>query len=129
MCGLTGYFNFKNSIEADGIVIREMLALQKHRGLDDSGILGINTSTENIEELAVDSNDHFTINPDLVFGFNRHSILDLSANGHQPMISQDGKVVLMMNGEIYNAFDFKEELKAKGYHFKSTTDTEIVLAL
>lgn len=129
MCGLTGYFNFKKPIEADGLVIRKMLALQKHRGPDDSGILGINTSTENIEELAVDSNDHFTINPDLVFGFNRLSILDLSANGHQPMISHDGKVALMMNGEIYNAFDFKEELKAKGYHFKSTTDTEIVLAL
>jgi asparagine synthase (glutamine-hydrolysing) len=66
---------------------------------------------------------------DLVLGFNRLSILDLSINGHQPMISLDGKVVLMMNGEIYNAFDFKNELIARGCKFKSTTDTEVVLHL
>lgn len=129
MCGLTGYLLFNGQREHDNATIRQMLLLQKHRGPDDSGILGINTSTENMEELAADSNDHFTINPDLVFGFNRLSILDLSANGHQPMISEDGKVALMMNGEIYNAFDYKEELKSKGHRFKSTTDTEIVLAL
>ena len=64
-----------------------------------------------------------------VLGFNRLSILDLSANGHQPMASPDGKVLLTLNGEIYNAFDYKNELTEWGYRFKSTTDTEIVLAL
>ena len=64
-----------------------------------------------------------------VLGFNRLSILDLSVNGHQPMASPDEKVLLTMNGEIYNAFDYKKELTDWGYRFKSTTDTEIVLAL
>ncbi|MGC4041439.1 MAG: asparagine synthase (glutamine-hydrolyzing) [Flavobacterium sp.] len=66
---------------------------------------------------------------DLIFGFNRLSILDLSPAGHQPMISPNGKIVLMMNGEIYNAFDFKPELEQKGYTFKSTSDTEVVVHL
>jgi asparagine synthase (glutamine-hydrolysing) len=45
------------------------------------------------------------------------------------MVSPDGKVVLTLNGEIYNAFDYKQELVSWGYKFKSTTDTEVVLAL
>ena len=45
------------------------------------------------------------------------------------MVSPDNKVILAFNGEIYNAFDYKNELKEWGYKFKSTTDTEIVLAL
>ena len=129
MCGLTGYFNFNGVFESSSLAVREMLTLQKHRGPDDSGILGINTTAGILQEMPVDSDLPFTIKPDLVFGFNRLSILDLSVNGHQPMISADGKVALMMNGEIYNAFDYKDELTAKGHRFKSTTDTEIVLAL
>ena len=129
MCGLAGFINFNNQAEQNNRIIREMLTLQKHRGPDDSGILGINTTESTLEALPTDTFSPFTIRPNLIFGFNRLSILDLSANGHQPMISPDGQVALMMNGEIYNAFDYKEELKAKGHHFKSTTDTEIVLAL
>jgi len=45
------------------------------------------------------------------------------------MVSPNGKVLLALNGEIYNAFDFKNELQAWGFRFKSTSDTEIVLAL
>ena len=62
-------------------------------------------------------------------GFNRLSIVDISKNGHQPMRSPDGMVLLAFNGEIYNAFDYKEELLNWGYTFKSTADTEIILAL
>ena len=64
-----------------------------------------------------------------VLGFNRLSILDLSINGHQPMVSPEGDVILTLNGEIYNAFDYTRELQNWGYMFKSTTDTEVVLAL
>ena len=64
-----------------------------------------------------------------ILGFNRLSILDLSKNGHQPMCSPDGKVILALNGEIYNAFDLKPALVADGCQFKSTTDTEVVLYL
>ena len=60
-------------------------------------------------------------------GFCRLSIQDLSVSGNQPMISKLNKSVLMMNGEIYNSIDLKKILKEKGYYFKGTSDTEVVL--
>ena len=80
-------------------------------------------------EMAIDEPGEVKGNFEGVLGFNRLSILDLSSNGHQPMASPDNKVLLTLNGEIYNAFDFKEELIQWGFHFKSTSDTEVVLAL
>lgn len=129
MCGITGYWHFDGVEVHDNTVIVEMLALQKHRGPDDSGVVGINTYNRIYEQISSSEKKALSTKPSLLFGFNRLSILDLSANGHQPMISHDGQVVMMMNGEIYNAFDFKADLVSKGYQFKSTTDTEIVLAL
>ena len=129
MCGFTGYFNLDSTLETNNKVIREMIAIQKHRGPDDSGIIGINTKEKNYEEIGVLTDSEFVSAKNILFGFNRLSILDLSPNGHQPMISSDESVILMMNGEVYNAFDFKEELIQKGHTFKSTSDTEIVLHL
>lgn len=129
MCGFTGYFNLNNTLETNNQVIREMIAIQKHRGPDDSGIVGINTIEKNFEEISSTTTADFSTSKDLLFGFNRLSILDLSPNGHQPMISPDKKVILMMNGEVYNAFDFKDDLISKGHTFKSTSDTEVVLHL
>jgi asparagine synthase (glutamine-hydrolysing) len=129
MCGFTGYFNLNNALETNNQVIREMIAIQKHRGPDDSGIVGINTKEKNFEEISSTTTANFSTSKDLLFGFNRLSILDLSPNGHQPMISPDKKVILMMNGEVYNAFDFKDDLISKGNTFKSTSDTEVVLHL
>jgi asparagine synthase (glutamine-hydrolysing) len=125
MCGFTGYID-QNRIEKS-IVILEMLELQRHRGPDDSGIVGININDALLEELPIDAPADFTISPNLIFGFNRLSILDVSPAGHQPMMHQGSKVSLMMNGEIYNAFDFKPELESKGYDFKGNSDTEVVL--
>lgn len=129
MCGFTGFYNFNVPFETNNHAIREMIAIQKHRGPDDSGIVGINTLDTNYETISIEEDADFQSPKNLLFGFNRLSILDLSPNGHQPMVSPDEQVVLMMNGEIYNAFDFKEELVQKGHVFKSTTDTEIVLHL
>ena len=129
MCGFTGYYNLDSRRETGNQAIKKMLALQKHRGPDDSGIVGINTENKNFETISIHEEALFSNPKDLIFGFNRLSILDLSPMGHQPMISPDEKVVLMMNGEIYNAFDYKDELIQKGHSFKSTSDTEIVLHL
>lgn len=129
MCGFTGYYNFDSRKETENKTIREMLAIQKHRGPDDSGIVAINTKERSFEHVSISEDVNFKNPSDLIFGFNRLSILDLSPMGHQPMESPDGKVILMMNGEIYNAFDFKPELEQKGYKFKSTSDTEVVLHL
>jgi len=129
MCGFTGYLYVDNRRETSNKAIREMLALQKHRGPDDAGIVGINTVQKTHEIAAITKDSDFNNACDLIFGFNRLSILDLSENGHQPMLSPDEQVILMMNGEIYNAFDYQEELEKKGHQFKSTSDTEIVLHL
>ena len=133
MCGLAGYWftggEWKIKEENSNEIIRNMLLLQKHRGPDDSGIVGVNTKLDIIEESYIENNCLFKEKVDLVLGFNRLSILDLTINGHQPMFSPDRRVMLMLNGEIYNAFEFKKELQAKGHSFKSTSDTEVLLHL
>ncbi|NVD73925.1 asparagine synthase (glutamine-hydrolyzing) [Duganella sp. BJB1802] len=61
-------------------------------------------------------------------GQTRLSILDLSSNGHQPMVSEDGQVVMAFNGEVYNFAAIRPELEALGHHFKGSGDSEVVLA-
>ena len=113
MCGLTGYINFNNTPVWNNRVMLEMLRLQQHRGPDDSGIVAINTHEQQLWEVETACQTEFTKSANAVLGFNRLSILDLTENGHQPMLGASGQVVLMVNGEIYNAFDYKEDLVKK----------------
>ena len=62
------------------------------------------------------------------FGHTRLSILDLSELGHQPMVSEDGDFAMVFNGEIYNFAEIRSELEACGHGFKSSGDSEVVLA-
>ena len=59
----------------------------------------------------------------------RLSIIDLSTAGNQPMFSEDGNLVIVFNGEIYNFLELRAELEKDGYVFKTRTDTEVILAL
>ena len=129
MCGITGYIHLNNKSIKDSSVILNMLNVQKHRGPDDSGIRAFNLRSG--QSLKLPLIKPYPVNEGFegVLGFNRLSILDLSSRGHQPMVSPDNKIILTLNGEIYNAFDYKEELEKSGFSFKSRTDTEIVLAL
>ncbi len=129
MCGISGYINYNNRPIKETSRIISMLKVQKHRGPDDSGIRAFNLDSGESIELATTEPQSIEGKFEGVLGFNRLSILDLSMNGHQPMVSPDGNVLLTLNGEIYNAFDEKKDLEAWGYRFKSTTDTEVVLAL
>ncbi len=129
MCGITGYINLGSRPIKDTTQILEMLDVQKHRGPDDSGIMAFSLKSGESAELEIREPGPVKDNFEGILGFNRLSILDLSFNGHQPMVSPDKRVLLTLNGEIYNAFDYKNELEDWGYVFKSTTDTEIVLAL
>lgn len=79
----------------------------QHRGPDDSGI--------DIAENAI-------------VGFRRLAILDMSPAGHQPMRSVDGTIVLTFNGEIYNYVELRSELVSLGRAFRSSGDTEVLLA-
>lgn len=63
----------------------------------------------------------------LALGFRRLSILDLSAAGHQPMVTADGRAVLVFNGELYNFRALRRELERAGVHFRSSSDSEVVL--
>ena len=105
MCGICGIVNFDNA-EVSTLSIETMMNAMKHRGPDDEGIF----ITDNIG-----------------LGFVRLSILDLTPAGHQPMKSSDGNYVLIFNGEIYNYIELRNELKTKGYTFKSDSDSEVLL--
>lgn len=58
----------------------------------------------------------------------RLAIIDVSTGGHQPMMDESGKLCIVFNGEIYNFQDLRKELEAKGHHFRSSSDTEVILA-
>lgn len=67
--------------------------------------------------------------PDTALGFRRLKVLDPSDAGGQPMTSADGSTALLFNGAIYNAFDYTAGLERRGYRFRTSTDTEVILAL
>ena len=78
------------------------------RGPDDSGAFA-------------DSNSGYAV------GFRRLAIIDLSPNGHQPMVSACGRYVIAFNGEAYNAPNLRPWLEAEGVGFRGHSDTEVVL--
>jgi asparagine synthase (glutamine-hydrolysing) len=105
MCGISGIIN-RNNTAVTKCDIKSMNDLISHRGPDDEG---------------------FYCGSNFAFGHRRLSILDLSKNGHQPMHYLD-KYTIVFNGEIYNYLELKSELIKHGYTFKSSTDTEVILA-
>lgn len=127
MCGIAGVLNLDGS-PVDPAVIERMLEVQHHRGPDDRGLrLFSLASGASLEPAADDRAPREGFEGAL--GFNRLAILDLSAQGHQPMVSADGRVALVYNGEVYNAFDFRAELESAGFRFRSRCDTEVLLYL
>ena len=102
MCGIFGLTNF-SSDHLDKA--RTALNTLEHRGPDQV-------------------NDFF--DQDIYIGHRRLSILDLSEKAIQPMISEDGNIILAVNGEIYNYHSLKEELVTR-YRFRSTSDSEVLL--
>lgn len=115
MCGIVGFIELNKN--ADISVIESMERLLKHRGPDDSGteVMNIACGEKNLMNFAL--------------GFVRLSIRDLSITGHQPMRNSDNTIVITFNGEIYNADELKVNLEKKGYKFKGTSDTEVLLCL
>lgn len=113
MCGISGIITTNNSTDF-GSAIQKMTDAIAHRGPNSQGIW---------------NDEH------CYFGHRRLSIIDLSEAGHQPFISQDGRYILIYNGELYNYKDLKFELqrvehgsKNLPYFFKTNTDTEVILA-
>jgi asparagine synthase (glutamine-hydrolysing) len=108
MCGIAGVANW-----GDTQTLVRMIQVQAHRGPDDSGIWEKRFPDDSYIGLAN----------------RRLAILDLSSTGHMPMSNEDGSVWITYNGEIYNFRQLREELLAKGHHFVSRSDTEVIVHL
>ena len=102
MCGFAGFTNY---IKDNGTVLEKMMDRIVHRGPDSAGKY---------------------VDEDVALGFRRLSIIDL-AEGDQPMFNEDGSMVLVFNGEIYNFKDLREELIAAGHTFKNRSDSEVLI--
>lgn len=108
MCGITGIFHYGDRERPVAPrLLREMTALLAHRGPDGEGI--------------------WCEGP-VGLGHRRLAILDLSTAAAQPMSDLSGNLVLTFNGEIYNFRELRERLEGHGHHFRSSGDTEVLLA-
>src|SRR5882724_3344886 len=108
MCGIAGLIT--RNPEAR---IAAMLKAIEHRGRDDEGVWTSPPINDTGRQAC--------------FGHRRLSIIDTSSAGHQPMLSDDGNLVVILNGEIYNYRDLREQLTSKGRTFRTQTDTEVLL--
>lgn len=108
MCGIIGYIDFSRKSTKETLI--NMTDVIQHRGPDDCGY-----------EFVSDENAVVGL------GFRRLSIIELSALGHQPMFSDDEKLLIIFNGEIYNFREIRTELEKIGHPFKSNSDTEVIL--
>ncbi|MCX8534505.1 asparagine synthase (glutamine-hydrolyzing) [Chryseobacterium luquanense] len=132
MCGICGYYSFKKEISSKNIL--EMNNAIRHRGPDDEGFwisdgfygksFSGHDSTQKIKENFPVLNENSS---KIALGFRRLSILDLSEKGHQPMLSDDEKITITFNGEIYNFKKIRKELEDLNYQFVSNSDTEVIL--
>lgn len=127
MCGVSGILGYKGRLFDNSETIVKMVSSQHHRGPDDTGIVAYSIEDKKYTELPNDTPTHLKNSCNGFLGFNRLSIRDLSLNGHQPMIADNKQVAITFNGEIYNSDDIKDELLKKGYKFRSSTDTEVIL--
>ncbi|GHT38774.1 hypothetical protein FACS189427_13030 [Planctomycetales bacterium] len=120
MCGICGaVWTDKNgktsSTEITSAVLDAMTDSMQHRGPDDKGTFLLPIDEDNPVGIA--------------FGHRRLSILDLSYAGHQPMFNEDGSVVLVFNGEIYNFAELKKQLLSSGHIFRGHSDSEVLVHL
>lgn len=103
MCGIVG---FTNNIDNSNEVIGKMMDKIRHRGPDAEGKY---------------------VDGDIALGHRRLSIIDISSQGDQPIFNEDGSMVIVFNGEIYNYMEIREKLTAAGHVFRTNTDTEVLI--
>jgi asparagine synthase (glutamine-hydrolysing) len=105
MCGITGIFDTRSGSAISHAVLQRMNDSQQHRGPDEGSL---------------------HLEPGLGFGHRRLSIIDI-ATGQQPLFNEDGSVVVVFNGEIYNYQSVMLELQQAGHVFKTKSDTEVIV--
>ena len=114
MCGIAGIADLSGR-PIDESLVRRMCTAICHRGPDDEGLLAV-------PAFAADGE------PRAVLGNRRLSIIDL-AGGHQPMSNEDGSIWTVQNGEIYNFQAVRRRLERNGHHFRTNSDTEVIVHL
>jgi asparagine synthase (glutamine-hydrolysing) len=107
MCGIVGTFNLTRGPSIREAAIRQMLAMIRHRGPDQFGIY---------------------LDDQVGLGSARLSIIDLSS-GQQPIANEDETMWIVFNGEAFNYVELRPGLEARGHHFATNTDTEVILHL
>lgn len=105
MCGIVGLFDLRGQRDFDRDLLSRLNDIQFHRGPDEGGL---------------------HLEPGVGLGHRRLSIIDLSS-GQQPLFNEDGSVVVVFNGEIYNFQELVPELTAKGHTFRTHSDTEVIV--
>ncbi len=105
MCGIVGVVDLRGPGEISRALVHRMNETQFHRGPDEGGL---------------------HMEAGVGFGHRRLSIIDL-ATGQQPLFNEDGSVVVVFNGEIYNYQELIPELQAAGHRFKTRSDTEVIV--
>lgn len=105
MCGIVGIFDTRGAGTVDRALLDKMNQSQFHRGPDEGGLF---------------------VEPGVGLGHRRLSIIDLSS-GQQPLFNEDGSVVVVFNGEIYNFQELVPELQAAGHVFRTRSDTEVIV--
>ncbi len=110
MCGIAGWIDARRMMEPDAAraLLAEMSATLVHRGPDDAG--------QWLDPAAR-----------VALGHQRLSIIDLTASGHQPMVSRSGRWILTYNGEVYNHGELRARLVAAGSSFRGHSDTEVIV--
>jgi asparagine synthase (glutamine-hydrolysing) len=104
MCGICGTYNFRGE-PADRALVKRMADVITHRGPDAEG---------------------FYYSQGVGLGSRRLSIIDL-AGGNQPVYNEDGSIAIVFNGEIYGYIELRDELKRRGHHFATNSDTETIV--
>jgi asparagine synthase (glutamine-hydrolysing) len=138
VCGIAGIFSPAGKPVDTRLLVRMTTAI-RHRGPDDEGYILSNThlstvqpfrGSDTIPEISnPDINFPFSFDnaPNLGLGWRRLSIIDLTPTGHQPMTNAERSLWIVFNGEIYNYVELRRELQAKGFAFRTQSDTEVIL--
>src|SRR5436190_13504012 len=107
MCGIAGVYEYATGRPVETQALLDMLSVIRHRGPDDEGTY---------------------VHNNFAMGMRRLSIIDL-AGGKQPITNEDGSVVVVFNGEIYNYRTLTADLRKRGHVFATASDTEVIAHL
>ena len=107
MCGICGIYNYKNNHSIDYDTIKNMSSVLNHRGPDEEG---------------------YFVDEHIGLGHKRLKIIDLET-GLQPISNEDESIYIIFNGEIYNFKELRYRLQKNGHHFKTKSDTEVIIHL